>query len=266
MVVTNKAGAVGGETSAVIVTSPNGTTNLSGISAKATLLLTTELAFIISRNWSTGWEAQRAVVSATAVNLTISITNNENSFYNTLRKISVRHESPKFNETSVWRHLLLCHRLSESSLCTANQQRIKSVNQAAPSASAVTTGGTNINYQTNNTYQNEVGFGPGVFCRTPTLYIGGNAGNNKLDAYDAVTESGNVAKNYAVNAGIVYPFGSSAIEACKTLAKTISRDREISTQLYDQSLCRLGNQRIMLIQKFSFEPCINTVLKKNTSK
>ena len=42
-------------------------------------------------------------------------------------------------------------------------------NQAAPSASAVTTGGTNINYQTNNTYQNEVGFGPGVFCRTPTF-------------------------------------------------------------------------------------------------
>ena len=95
-------------------------------------------------------------------------------------------------------------------------------NPAAPSASAVTTGGTNINYQTNNTYQNEVGFGPGVFCRTPTLYIGGNAGRNSLDAFDQVTESGNVAKNYAVNAGIVYPFGSSAIEACKTLAKTIS--------------------------------------------
>ena len=37
-------------------------------------------------------------------------------------------------------------------------------NQAAPSASANTTGGTNINYQTNNTYQNEVGFGPGVFA------------------------------------------------------------------------------------------------------
>ena len=43
-------------------------------------------------------------------------------------------------------------------------------NQAAPSASAVTTGGTNINYQTNNTYQNEVGFGPGVFCRTPLIH------------------------------------------------------------------------------------------------
>ena len=67
-------------------------------------------------------------------------------------------------------------------------------NQAAPSASAVTTGGTNINYQTNNTYQNEVGFGPGVFCRTPTLYVGGNMGRNELDAYDQVTESGNTAK------------------------------------------------------------------------
>ena len=95
-------------------------------------------------------------------------------------------------------------------------------NQAAPSASAVTTGGTNINYQTNNTYQNEVGFGPGVFCRTPTLYVGGNMGRNELDAFDQVTESGNTAKNYAFNAGVVYPFGSSAIEACKTLAKSAS--------------------------------------------
>ena len=142
-------------------------------------------------------------------------------------------------------------------------------NQAAPSASAVTTGGTNINYQTNNTYQNEVGFGPGVFCRTPTLYIGGNAGNNKLDAYDAVTESGNVAKNYAVNAGIVYPFGSSAIEACKTLAKTISRDREISTQLSMIKACADLETKGIHVDPEIFpllKPCINTVLKKNISK
>ena len=37
-------------------------------------------------------------------------------------------------------------------------------NQAAPSGSSVTTGGMNINYQTNNAYNNEMGFGPGVFC------------------------------------------------------------------------------------------------------
>jgi len=142
-------------------------------------------------------------------------------------------------------------------------------NQAAPSASAVTTGGTNINYQTNNTYQNEVGFGPGVFCRTPTLYVGGNMGRNQLDAFDAVTESGNVAKNYAVNAGIVLPFGSSALSACRTLANTITRDREISTQLSMIKACAdLENKGIHVDPEIFplLQPCENSVLKKNIAK
>jgi hypothetical protein len=104
-------------------------------------------------------------------------------------------------------------------------------NSAAPSASSVTTGGTNINYQTNNAYQNEVGFGPGIFCRTPTLFVGGNFGQNELNAFDAVTESGNNANNYSVNAGLVVPFGSAALESCKRLAAITVQDREISTQL-----------------------------------
>jgi len=104
-------------------------------------------------------------------------------------------------------------------------------NSAAPSASSVTTGGTNINYQTNNAYQNEVGFGPGIFCRTPTLFVGGNFGQNELNAFDAVTESGNNANNFSVNAGLVVPFGSAANEACKRLAAITVQDREISTQL-----------------------------------
>ena len=58
-------------------------------------------------------------------------------------------------------------------------------NSAAPSASSVTTGGTNINYQTNNAYNNEMGFGPGVFCRTPTLYVGGNIGHVKQDNFES---------------------------------------------------------------------------------
>lgn len=142
-------------------------------------------------------------------------------------------------------------------------------NQAAPSASAVTTGGTNINYQTNNTYQNEVGFGPGVFCRTPTLYVGGNMGRNELDAFDPVTESGNIAKNYAFNAGVVYPFGSSAIEACKTLANTITRDREISTQLSMIKACADLERKGIHVDPEVFpllKSCENTVLKKNIAK
>lgn len=104
-------------------------------------------------------------------------------------------------------------------------------NSAAPSAAATTMGGTNINYQTNNAYQNEFGFGPGIICRTPTLFIGGNYGENELDAFDAVTKSGNNANNYSINAGLVLPFGSSAIQSCKQLAAITVQDREISTQL-----------------------------------
>lgn len=158
-----------------------------------------------------------------------------------------------------------------SALAQATQTNNASnlTNQAAPSASAVTTGGTNINYQTNNTYQNEVGFGPGVFCRTPTLFVGGNMGRNKLDAFDAVTESGNVAKNYAVNAGIVLPFGSSALSACRTLANTITRDREISTQLSMIKACADLENRGIHVDAEIFpllKACENTVLKKNMAK
>jgi hypothetical protein len=104
-------------------------------------------------------------------------------------------------------------------------------NSAAPSASSVTTGGTNINYQTNNAYQNEVGFGPGIFCRTPTVFVGGNYGQNELDAFDAVTNSGNNSNNYSFNAGLVVPFGSPALRSCNRLAAITVQDREISTQL-----------------------------------
>mgnify|MGYP001348056890 CR=1 FL=1 len=158
-----------------------------------------------------------------------------------------------------------------SALAQNNQTNNASnlTNQAAPSASSVTTGGTNINYQTNNTYQNEVGFGPGVFCRTPTLFVGGNMGRNKLDAFDAVTESGNVANNYAVNAGIVLPFGSSALSACRTLANTITRDREISTQLSMIKACADLEKRGIHVDPDIFpllKACENTVLKKNMAK
>lgn len=104
-------------------------------------------------------------------------------------------------------------------------------NSAAPSASSITNGGTNINYQTNNAYQNEVGFGPGVFCRTPTIFLGGNYGQNELDAFDTINKTGNTASNFSGNIGVVLPFGSSALSSCRQLAKITVQDREISTQL-----------------------------------
>jgi len=112
----------------------------------------------------------------------------------------------------------------------------------SPSAnvSTSTSGGTNINYQTNNSFNNEFGFAPGIFCRTPSLYLGGGAGNNSSftqdDPFSAVypnNESYNLQRNINFNAqiGIVYPFGSSVIEDCKSLTRQISLDRRISTEL-----------------------------------
>ena len=104
-------------------------------------------------------------------------------------------------------------------------------NSAAPAASSSTVGGTNINYQTNNTYQNEFGFGPGIFCRTPTIFIGGNYGQNTLSAYDIVSTSGNNTNHYAINAGLVVPIASPVIESCRRVSASIVEDRLISTQL-----------------------------------
>jgi hypothetical protein len=113
-------------------------------------------------------------------------------------------------------------------------------NQAAPSASSITSGGTNINYQTNNSFNNENGFAPGIFCRTPSLYAGGNWGQTNQNALDiASNTSSNYNGNLSANLGLVVPFGSSVLRECADLAKQITLDRKISTDL---SLIRACSQ------------------------
>ena len=104
-------------------------------------------------------------------------------------------------------------------------------NSAAPSASAVTSGGTSINYQTNNAYNNEQGFAPGIFCRTPTIYLGGTFSQSDQNNFDLLNESGTNTDGVQVTTGILIPFGSKIINTCKDLASTITKDRKISSQL-----------------------------------
>lgn len=143
---------------------------------------------------------------------------------------------------------------------TAQSNTSSVTNSAAPSASSVTTGGTNINYQTNNTYNNEMGFGPGIFCRTPTLYVGGQWGENFLDGYDIATRySGNAAQNYSFNGGIVIPIGSSVIEYCRQMAQAISRDREISSQISMIRACAALEKEGLVVDPEKFpllRPCV----------
>jgi hypothetical protein len=104
-------------------------------------------------------------------------------------------------------------------------------NSAAPAASSVTTGGTNINYQTNTAFNNDFGYGPGIICRTPSLYMLGNTGNVKTDNFDEFTFNGARNTSFSGTIGLTVPFGSSAIEDCKTIARQLAKDRVISTQL-----------------------------------
>lgn len=135
-------------------------------------------------------------------------------------------------------------------------------NSAAPSASSVTTGGTNINYQTNNAYNNEFGFAPGIFCRTPALYIGGNWGENYLEAYDPIQQSGNNNESYSFTAGVVVPFGSPIIDYCKQLAFAIAKDREISSQLSMLRTCSQLEKEGLIVDPIKF-PLLKACTKDN---
>lgn len=126
----------------------------------------------------------------------------------------------------------------------ANAQTVSGGQYAAPSASVATststTGGTNINYQTNNSYNNEFGFAPGIFCRTPTLVLGAQSGliaqQNVDDPWSVeYPENNSYAYNTNTNMnasiGFVMPIGSSVINDCKELVRQIAIDRKISSEL-----------------------------------
>ena len=151
---------------------------------------------------------------------------------------------------------------------TSNQSSVS--NQAAPSASSVTTGGTNINYQTNNSYNNDINFGDGISCRTATLFLGGNAG--KVDAYqvDPLQTLHNNNNNYQINAGIVIPIGSEVNGYCKNIASKISKDRTVASELSMLKACDdLLQKKIRVDPKQfpSLAPCENyRVMMNNIAK
>lgn len=152
--------------------------------------------------------------------------------------------------------------LSSADQASSQSNTSSVTNSAAPSASSITSGGTNINYQTNNTYNNEMGFGPGIFCRTPTLYVGGQWGENFLDAYDITNRySGNGAQNYSFNGGVVIPLGSRVIEYCRQMAESIARDREVSSQISMIRACAALEKEGLVVDPEKFpllKPCVKS--------
>ncbi len=120
-------------------------------------------------------------------------------------------------------------------------------NSAAPSASSVTTGGSNLNYQTNSTFQNDFGFGGGVVCRTPSLYVSTNAGAAENSNYTTLGNTGGNNLNYGGTIGFVVPLASPIIDYCKRVAHQTALDKEISTQLSLIKACAsLQKERIIV--------------------
>ena len=122
---------------------------------------------------------------------------------------------------------------AESSFAQANTSTV--TNSSSPSAISTTTGGSNLTYQSNNTYNNEFGFGPGIFCRTPALFASGNLTRGDTDNYYSVSAELPMSFNdnwvYGGQIGVVWPFGSKVQEYCKSVARQTAMDKEISTQL-----------------------------------
>ena len=137
-------------------------------------------------------------------------------------------------------------------------------NNSNPSSavSTNTTGGTNINYQTNNQWSNEMGFGPGIFCRTPTFYIGGGTGQNLGSATDTFeSTSTQYTQNYNANVGLLMPFGSTIQRDCKRLAEQIARDREISSDLSMIRACAALDIEGILVDSDKFPTLSRCVIK-----
>lgn len=176
------------------------------------------------------------------------------------------HPCTKLNASS-WRaslaltSLILLQGVNEP----ANSQSAVVTNNANPSAavSTNTTGGTNINYQTNNQWSNEMGFAPGIFCRTPTFYIGGGTGQNVGNTLDTL-ENGSYqyTHNYNANIGLLIPLGSSVLRDCKRLAEQIAKDREISSDLSMIRACAALDKEGIIVDPNKFPTLTRCVVEQ----
>ena len=125
--------------------------------------------------------------------------------------------------------LMIVQFLSLSAKSETNSSQV--TNSVSPTASSTTTGGSSINYQTNQSFSNDVSLGPGVVCRTPSFNIGTSYVNTDTTNWASLGDSGTMGDNISANIGIVIPFGSQVHDSCKRIANQISLDKQISTQL-----------------------------------
>ena len=108
-------------------------------------------------------------------------------------------------------------------------------NSSTPTAvvNQQTGGGVNLNQQYNNQWDNHNGFAPGVYCRTPTFYLGSGFGlaNSYAGVNDAST---NLTQ---VSAGVLVPFGSSVLKDCARLASALTSRAIVANEVALARVC-----------------------------
>jgi len=102
-------------------------------------------------------------------------------------------------------------------------------NSSSPTAvvNQHTGGGVNLNQQYNNQWDNHNGFAPGVYCRTPTFYLG--AGNGNATSWGPQASIGTNLTQ--VSAGVLVPFGSSVLADCAKMAAALTQRAEVANQV-----------------------------------
>lgn len=103
-------------------------------------------------------------------------------------------------------------------------------NSSTPTAvvNQQTGGGVNLNQQYNNQWDNHNGFAPGVYCRTPTFYLG--SGYGQANSWGP-TQSQLGTGLTQVSAGVLVPFGSSVLSDCARMASALTRRAEVANQV-----------------------------------
>ena len=134
-------------------------------------------------------------------------------------------------------------------------------NSVSPSASSTTTGGTSINYQTNQSFSNDVGFGPGFVCRTPSVNVTSSFAGADSTNWAQLGDSGTYADNISASVGLVIPFGSGVMDSCKTVASQVAVDKEISTQLSMIRACASLQKEGILVDENKFPLLSECVIK-----
>jgi hypothetical protein len=108
-------------------------------------------------------------------------------------------------------------------------------NSSSPTAvvNQQTGGGVNLNQQYNNQWDNHNGFAPGVYCRTPTFYLG--AGNGNANSWGPESSVGTNLTQ--ISAGVLVPFRSSVLADCARMAKALTDRATVANQVALVRVC-----------------------------